>query len=152
MDRTQTQEFPAALARLEKCLETPVVPGELDLWAHETQRAADQVAALLEVQLHDRHPEVFAEIEQQDSDLMTRVEELRQGDQQSCELLHAFQERLNHLVARADRIEPDEKRGADDQAAIVESGLKFVIQARTQETALETWLMEAVARDRGTGD
>jgi len=30
--------------------------------------------------------------------------------------------------------------------------LAFVIKARTQETAISTWFMEAFNRDRGVGD
>jgi hypothetical protein len=42
---------------------------------------------------------------------------------------------------------------ADERIAqIVKKGLEFVIRARTQETAVSTWHMEAFQRDRGFGD
>jgi hypothetical protein len=147
-----TEQFQAALAKLEKCLETPLVPGELELWVQQTKTAAQDVADLLDRQINDVHREQLAEIEQQDLELLSRVDELRQGDEQTRVLLRALQDRLIGLASRAARVEPDEKQAEGDLAAVVDMGLKFVIHARTQETALETWLAESFERDRGTVD
>lgn len=148
----QTQAFQDALAALEKALETPLVPGELESWVQETQGAADEAARLLDRQIEVVHRDVLAEIEEQDAGLEARVEEVRQGDRTSRELLRTFQGRLGDLAARVEQIEPDEKQAEGAIVAVVEIGLKFVIHARTQETALETWLLEAFDRDTGTVD
>ena len=151
MSVSHPQQLMDVLGALERCLETPIVPGELELWLDEARSATQQAEALLEFELNQRHPEILADIEQQDAELSPRVDQLRAGDCISRDLLRELQNRLSRL-SRTPGLTPDERRGDDEVAAVIETGLRFIIHARTQEVSLETWLAESFERDRGTVD
>jgi hypothetical protein len=56
------------------------------------------------------------------------------------------------LEANATRAGADEKQVIDQQRALLDEGLRFVIDVRRQETAIRTWIEEAFDRDTGLGD
>ena len=140
------------LAVLERCLETPIVPGELELWLKESRAAAEQAQTLLLQELNERHPELLAEIEENCPELAPHLERIRAGDRSSSEMLRFLQGRLLALTLRFQNGEPDEQRADGDLGAVIVAGLRFVIHARTQEVAIETWLTESLGRDHGTVD
>lgn len=144
--------MPEVLAVLERCLETPIVPGELELWLKETRAAAEQAQTSLSQELNERHPDVLAEIEENCPELAPHLEQIRAGDRSSSEMLRCLQGRLLALALRFRNGEPDEQSGDGDLGAAIVAGLQFVIHARTQEVAIETWLTESLERDHGTVD
>ncbi|MDZ4848813.1 MAG: hypothetical protein SGI77_05935 [Pirellulaceae bacterium] len=83
----------------------------------------------------------------------TRVEKLLAIDTELChDDFEIVQRSLALLLDRVNAAEPNESKLTEQVAKIVEQALAFVIKARTQETAIATWFMEAFNRDRGVGD
>ncbi len=85
-----------SLARLEECLETPIVPGELPTWAGQTSQALAETGEHMRRHIQTEHEEVFAQIATEDAELLRRVELLQQEDD---ELLAMHQK----LLDRADQ-------------------------------------------------
>jgi hypothetical protein len=84
--------------------------------------------------------------------MLRRVTELEQSDSLTREKQEAFGNLLHNLAGRAARLEPDEARLDDRIDKLIETGLNFILHTRTQEVALDYWLLEAMDRDRGVGD
>lgn len=146
------KEVSLSLERLETCLETPHVPGELPSWAAAVRKAVADLGPCLKQQISELHHQDFGEISKQDPGLLSRVEQLEAED---AEIADEYQQ-LTHLVEKivdsASRIEPDEQRLEPIVEECVERGLSFGLHVRKQETAIKTWLLEAFDRDRGTVD
>jgi hypothetical protein len=151
MDESQ-QKLTDALATLEKCLETPFVPGELERWFHAVETGVAEVRGHLRPVFERTHRAVLEEIFQEDPGLEHRIEQLRREDAEALEQFERFSDKSRRLAAVARRVEPDEARIKDECYTLVEEGLAFVISARKQEVALRTWLIEALERDRGVVD
>lgn len=145
--------FLKALTSFETALATPVVAGELGPWITNARIACDRVGVLLRSDVQRKHAELFAQILREDAELASRVEKLQEADAQIAtfeyEEVHV---RLRKLSDRADVADKHEARVSDSLEDTIKQALAFVINARTQETALSTWLMEAFNRDRGEGD
>lgn len=145
--------FLKALTSFERALATPVVSGELGSWITHARIACDQVGTLLRGDVQRKHAELYAQILRQDPELASQVEKLQEADAQIAtfeyEEVHA---RLRNLSDRANVADKHEARVSDSLEDTIQRAQAFVIQARTQETALSTWLMEAFNRDRGEGD
>ena len=148
-DRPKLSE---ALDELEACLETPIVPGELENWTRAARAACGRVGVALRAQVSDAHPEQYAEITQQDPELGHRVQQLRDEDQQLLAQFDALNARLQQLPARAEFVEPCEGKLEQPTSEAVADGLALVIRVPSQEQALATWYQEAFNRDRGIGD
>ena len=151
-NREFQQQYTACLEKLEHCLETPFVPGELERWFEQTQQAMQDVAKLLPRQLDETHAQQLQEIESEDPGLEHRVEEIRRVDGELRERFAQFHKRVDQLAKGAGNVEPDEARMKEACYELVDEGLALVIAARKQEVALRTWLLEAFDRDRGVVD
>ncbi|REJ70074.1 MAG: hypothetical protein DWQ31_02330 [Planctomycetota bacterium] len=151
-DKNENCELSEALKELEICLETPVVPGELESWAHAANAACEAVGIPLRNAVEDAHPEVFRQILQQDPELAQRVEELRSEDQVLLRQFDSLKRQLHRLATQASAVEPRESRLDSQLSDVTKEGLAFVINTRSQEQALSTWYVEAYNRDRGIGD
>jgi len=149
----QTDLFKKALEDFETSLERPVISGELMDWVTTADRAHQQLGALLRKDVQLAHENLYATILRQDSDLSSRVAELRATDEQ---LLHIDFDKialsLNQLRERTRSSAQDELKAEFQRVEVVRQGLAFVISARTQETAIKTWFSEAFNRDCGTGE
>ena len=106
---------------------------------------------LLQEQTLYIHADEFAEIAEQDPELLARVEEMREEDRAIIEQkdrladwLYGLQTRLNH-----DASETDLK---GDMDLFVSTALEMVVRIHKQEVTVRTWLVEAFDRDRGTMD
>jgi hypothetical protein len=153
MGREQYEtELRQALRQLELSLETPVVAGELPDWATAVQDSLACVGVLLTRQIEILHADEFAEIVEEDSGLLTRVDRLTKEDGQVAEQFAELSQRAARLTESAWGVEPDEGQLRPDVERLVDSGLSFVTRVRKQETAITTWLLEAFDRDRGTVD
>ncbi len=141
-----------ALAQLEACLETPVVPGELEVWTGAVHSATEEVARRLTDTVQNEHPPKLKQLAHDDPGLFRRVAELKEDDEESLRRLASFRAQLETLSRKAVAAEPDELQVADSLQAFIAHGLALVIQARKQEVALETWMGEALDRDRGVVD
>ncbi len=145
-------KFLDALARLEWCLETPVIPGEMERWTTNVEEAFNQVEPLLVDEIENQHPKKMKQISKEDPGLLHRVDSLKEQDQVLLKDLEQLRTKLDQLSNKAEAVEPDEARIEDKIGKFVDSGIAFIIASRKQEVAIDTWLMEALERDRGIVD
>jgi len=142
--------FLESLKNFETTLETPVVSGELMNWAETANHACEELGEILCNELQDKHAELLSRIVKENDEMGSRVESLRAIDK---ELRNTdwigVQRSLNLLLERASAAEADKSKLTEQLDKTVEQALAFVIKARTQETAIRTWFMEAFNRERG---
>lgn len=148
----EDQNFEKALAALEKALESPWIPGELESWAQEVLTQTEAFEPLLAQRMAARHEDLFGEIEQNDAELMRRVELMRGEDERIRAEFTEVLSRAARLAGKAGAIEPDERAVSDGVERFADEALALVIAIRKQELAVSTWLVESVARDRGPKD
>jgi hypothetical protein len=149
---TTNTELMKSLAVLEKCLETPLVPGDLEAWAENARTSLQDVDRHVRNVIRNEHASVLKQIESEDAELQGRVDELRAGDQACLDELQTLTRTFASLDELAAAIEPDETKLKEQLDELVKQGLAFVIQVRTQVVSVRTWLQEAFDRDRGTVD
>jgi len=153
MTSEQSQrDLHTALDALETSLETPFVPGELERWMNAVQTAFNEARPLVQQRIETDHPQQLADIEGQDPELTNRVEGLKQEDRHLLEELDKLAGWIDEFAIKVPEVEPDEARMREELNNLVHAGLEFIIRVRTQETALRTWLQEAIERDRGPVD
>ena len=144
--------FLESLQDFETTLETPIISGELIDWAEATKLACEELGKILCNDLQDSHAELFSRILKEDNEMGSRVESLRTIDEELRDQdWIGVQQSLNLLLKSAGEVERDESQLTDQLNKTVDQALAFVIKARTQETAISTWFMEAFNRDRGVG-
>jgi hypothetical protein len=89
---------------------------------------------------------------EEDLELLPQIERLKAED----EAIERERERIGNMVERdaqhVPKLEPDEAKAQKHVQNLIDEGLAFVMRVRKQEVALETWLVEAFNRDRGTAD
>jgi hypothetical protein len=140
------------LRRLETALDTPPVPGELRAWATTLRQTFDETTREILRQIDTVHPAQFQEIDDQNPELLARVEHLRDEDRKNQDYCRSLAAQFAELEANAIRAGADEKQVIDQQQKLVDEGLRFVMNVRRQETAIRTWTEEAFDRDTGVGD
>jgi hypothetical protein len=150
--RSQGAPLRDALDTLERCCETPVVPGELVSWLECVETALAELDASLRLQLGNRHRGQFEQIVRDDTSLQRPVEQLQREDREVAQDFDALRTRVGALTERAAAIEPDEASMSEEVDRFARDALWFVIRVRRQDTAIQTWLGEAVRRERGAGD
>lgn len=144
--------FFRALADLEASFETPVVSGELTDWLDAVARAWESLGVLLRGEVQRTHRESYLTILREDPDLSRQVEVLRAKDDQLTNLaFDRVTEGIKLLFDRAESAGQDELKTALLREEVIQEALAFIIEARTQETAIATWFSEAFNRDRGVG-
>lgn len=149
--KTQQEELQRKLKNFEEAAETPFVPGELENWLDAAARAYDELVPQVRLQTEHIHAEEFAEIAEEDPELLSRVEAMRQEDQDLAALCNGIGEGLKQFQSEVDKgaSETDLKEDLDQFVSLC---LDFVTRVRKQEVTVRTWLMEAFTRDRGTVD
>jgi len=149
MNASQESEFRDALQLLETCLETPRVSGELERWIAELHRNVAVIGTLLPRQIARQHAARLRQIAAEDPGLNGEVERLKSGDDDTQAQFDKLRDWSNRLATKASRIEPDESKLEEELVALTALGLEFVIHARKQEIALDTWQQEAIYRETG---
>jgi hypothetical protein len=144
--------YPEALNRLESELLTPIVPGELERSLEAISQAADLVSALLWRHTENLKNTEYPAIAAQDPELLAQTDRLMQGDADCVERLAALLDQIARLKNLAPKCEPNEAVMRNSLESLIQQGLKWVIDAKRQEKARETWFVEAFQRDRGVGD
>jgi seryl-tRNA synthetase len=140
------------LQRLETALGTPPVQGELRTWATTLRKTFEETTRDILKQIETVHPAQFQEIEEQNSELLARVENLRDEDRKHQDWCRTLAAQFTDLEANAIRAGADEKQVIDQQQKLLDEGLRFVMNVRRQETAIRTWTEEAFDRDTGNAD
>lgn len=140
------------LSQLELCLESPVVPGELVSWAAAIHHSCEEAGQALRQEIDANHQREFAQISREDPELLHQVEQLRAADVKLLEKFELFERQICRFRERADAAEAHESKLDEQVDAIVNDGIRLVIEIRKQQQAISTWLLEAYHRDTGIGD
>jgi hypothetical protein len=148
----EQQRLHEALGKLEASVETPFVPGEFERWIAEVESAWRNLQPGMELLITTRHPQDYAEIRQEDLELIPRVEQMRQEDAEIQRQADLLERQIPRLTAAVAHVEPDEGRLTPRLDAFAHDALSLIIRVRKQEQAVRTWLGEAFNRDRGTVD
>jgi len=151
-DAAARERLETALAELEKSLESPVVPGELPRWVESVRKNLEEAGRLVSQNISRMHPDQFKEITEQDPELLPRIQRLKQEDQELVEQYESFHHKVSGLAEHSPDIEPDEVKVEKGIEALAKEGIEWVIRARKQEAAIDTWFLEAFQRDRGDVD
>jgi hypothetical protein len=101
------------LRRLETALDTPAVPGELRNWATTLHKTFDETTREIRRQIDTVHPAQFHEIEEQNSELLARVESLRDEDRKNQDWCRSLAAQFAELETNAIRAGADEKQVID---------------------------------------
>ena len=141
-----------ALAQLESCLETPVVPGELVSWLRAAQLPMRTCVTLFEREVEEAHCDLLDKIERNDLGLAHRVKNMRREDENLISSWQAMESDLEEFCEVAVETEPNEARLSDSLNRFTLRAIGLVIKTRRQESALTTWYLESLQRDRGTAD
>ena len=149
MNAPQESEFRDMLQLLETSLETPRVSGELERWIAEVQKNVASIGTLLPKQIERQHAARLRQIAIEEPELNAEVERLKSGDIDTREQFDKLRDWTDRLATRATRVEPDESRLEEGLAELTELGLAFIIHARKQEIAIDTWQQEAISRETG---
>ena len=149
MNAPKVSEFRDLLQSLETCFETPRVSGSLEPWIADVHRNVELIGELLPKQIERQHATRLRQIAVEDPELNAEVERLKSGDDQTREQFENLRDRTNRLVKKATNVEPDEARLEEELVELTALGLAFIIHARKQEIAVDTWQQEALYRDTG---
>lgn len=149
---TATIDYSEAISQLETELLTPVVPGELEGWFDRVSKGAEMVSAALWQHTETLFNSDYPEIAEQDSELMGQVEQLIRDDTACLNQLAELLDELTRLRQFAPKCEPNEAMMRNSLEAFIQKSLNWVILAKRQQKARETWFAESLYRERGGGD
>jgi hypothetical protein len=141
-----------ALTRLETALLSPPVAGELAAWTQTCREGLGAVAQHLPAYFQDHLKPQYLEIARSDAEQLPRVERMIADDQGLVDELEKFSRRLSAFAASAEQAKKHESKVADERAGLEQEGIALIIRIRKQRAAADTWLTEALYRDRGAVD
>lgn len=93
-----------ALEAFETCLETPIVPGELQAWRANAQRTCDEAVLASPEHISTWHEPVFTQINRQDMEFAKRVEQLREEDDTLLKEADELRVAANQLATDANTV------------------------------------------------
>jgi hypothetical protein len=145
-------ELREALTSFETSVATPIVSGELPDWTDKVQKSWSEASARVHDHVKHLHPRQYQEISNEDPALFQQVELLKAED----DAIEQEREKLNQSVTRVathvPKLEPDEGKANNHVQKLIDESMAFIMRARKQEVAVQTWYMEAFNRERGGGD
>ena len=141
-----------ALTRLETALLSPPVAGELSIWTQACRDGLDTVARQLPAYFQDFLKPQYMEIARSDPEQLPRVQRMIADDQGLVDDLEKFSRRLAEFAAGAAQVKKHESKVADERTDLEQEGIALIIRVRKQRAAADTWLTEALYRDRGPVD
>ncbi len=145
-------QLQSTMIDLEAALLTPVVSGELLSWVTTVRQSAATFGTdWMRCVRTDLHPK-YKEIAKTDADLLTRVEQMLQTDQELFESLATFQDDAAALQQLAEVAGQEEVRIAERRQFLEHDGTSLILRIKKQHAAVATWLDEAHCRDQGVGD
>jgi hypothetical protein len=150
-DLPSHRELDELLRRFEAELEVPIVPGELPEWLESTRQAFSELQGPLKAHL-EQQPSLLDQIEQDDPNLASRVDPLRETNRRVLGDLEALGPWIDRLVRQAEQTEPREELLDHAVQELVDRSLVWILEVRKLQSAVNTWSTEAQQRDRGTLD
>lgn len=154
-DSTSTatdQHFRDALTSLETTLATPIVSGELVEWARNADSALRNFLLRWLERRDVTHHQTFEQIGEEDPELLGRVEQLEQEDDQITRTGQQLASRAASLAETSEAAERNETKLSTQALKLADDGLVWLAHVRRQEVAVQAWLTEATHRDRGAVD
>lgn len=152
MNTTVLKSLTDNLSKLESHLETPSLPGEMADWIMPVPKLADDAIQVIQLNSAQNHEDLLASIAQEDSELLPRVEQLRETNSELAERWRRFGRTAKRLRDAIQKAEPDEARFEQHQEELVNDGLQLILDTRSQEKSITTWYVESVNRERGEVD
>jgi hypothetical protein len=149
---TQESALHESLGKLESALLSPVIAGELLDWVEAASLSCAEVGTAFAAYARDVLQAQYKEIARSDTELLYRIQQSTAEDQRLEEELQAFCREFQELAQRAPDAQKDELRVEDRRRHLEERGTKLVLAIRKHQLAVNSWLNEAVNRDRGPGD
>jgi len=146
------EQLRAALDHLEQCMETPVVPGNLQDWLRSCRDYWVDVESTLQSRIDDGHSELLSEIAAQDPELLPRIEKLLEEDMTLSKKSRQLRNDADWLAAGCRQEHANQSKIDDQLQSFRKESLEWVQRIRAQETAIVTWYQEAFNRDRGIAD
>lgn len=150
--KADVREWSVCLENLEKQLETPRVPGEQAIWVERAESLARRACESVQRRVKSDHPGLLEAIGEEDAELLSRVEQMKQQGRELQEQWHEFVRNAERLCDTCRAAEPDEAKMRDHVEELAAEGLRLIIETRSLELALDTWLGESLRRDRGDVD
>lgn len=141
-----------ALWEFEQAVLSPVVPGELVSWTESATAATATLQQALKQRVSDDHPRVLDAIAEADTELISRVEQLREEDTHLVESIAEVREAADRMHSLADDVEPQEDVFSELLDWFQTKAEGLAIRIKKQEQAIDTWYQEASQRDRGPVD
>ena len=141
-----------SIDRLERALLTPVLSGELISWVKTVQEAATCLDEMLLPYFKRVLHADYHEIAKSDNELLFRIEQMIAEEQKLVERKDNFRQLLGHLAERTQHVQSDEAKVADERLKLEQEGVELLTEIKRLQTAANTWLQEAVYRDRGPVD
>jgi len=135
------------LHAFEIAMMTPVVSGELVPWVSTADEALELLCGEFYHRLGVLHPLQLRLIRRELDDLDGCQQKLITEDTLIGKQLTSVRHQIDSLARRAEQVGSDEARVVEQQHLLVTSGLDLVLQIRKQETALATWLWQALNHD-----
>lgn len=146
------QELRNKLLEFETCLETPIISGEMEPWAEAASESFATMRSLLTEQILHVHPTHYRQMFEEDPALERHIEQLKQEDEALQKELGVVGQLLQQVHAPLQADPRRETFAGFDAGDLIKTGIALVIRARTQLTAIDTWLNEAFQRERGNVD
>ena len=143
---------PAELGEVESCLESVVVPGELESWANTLLHACRIEGEALHREITGSHTEQLAKLVAEDPNLGARATQIQHEDADILQCWREFEEKVKRLQEASSLAGPREDKLDEGLQTVITNGLALVIRVRKQEKTLSTWFAEALQRDTGVGD
>jgi hypothetical protein len=141
-----------ALANFETSLVTPIVSGDMTAWIEEVQKVWAEASAQIHYHIKHLHPRQYDEIGNQDPELLPRIELLKAEDEAIEQQREQIASAVGRVAQHVPKLEPDEEKAQKHTKSLVDDGTGFLSRIRKQEVAVQTWYVEAFARDRGAVD
>ena len=148
-DTCTKQMLEEDLQRMERQLETPIIPGELRMWLENVCQMCSELCPVLRQQIAQAHPLQYKQIKRDGDNLLRRVEQMQKEDSDILAELAVMERAVSQICQMVEKAEPNEARYEEHVKSFTHDALQFIIRVRTQERAIETWVQEAEFRDNG---
>jgi beta-galactosidase/beta-glucuronidase len=149
---TQTDKLTVLLERLERQLQLPRISGELVSWTEGVKDILSHIGEHLQYTLQQDHPKTYGAILKNNTELASKVEQMKSEDAEVHKAYEHLVEEVNDLMGKMGDDVRDEALFEPKRLRLVETGLAFVLRTRKQRVAVSTWMTESLRRETGTGD